>query len=95
MYESEIAQLMIKFLKTVFENTYSTMTMFQEQSERMVMLNLEEINCFSAKDKRVLEEWISNCKKAQEDYKDFMKDYLDSIEDSLAATTTTSRDDSS
>jgi uncharacterized HAD superfamily protein len=83
MYESEVAHMMVQFLKAVFENTYSTMTMFQDQTERILMLTFEEFNSFSSQDKEVLKNWISSCKNAQEEYRNFMEGYLASIENSL------------
>jgi polyhydroxyalkanoate synthesis regulator phasin len=60
---------MIDYQKTSFDNIYSMMVSFQDQTEKMVNTFIEQSNMVPDEGKKALNEWVNTCKKARDEYK--------------------------
>jgi hypothetical protein len=69
MDQKQIAQQMIEFNKTAFDNTFNAMTVLQDQTEKLVFRFLEKAPWFPEDGKKAVNEWIKTYKKGREDFK--------------------------
>jgi hypothetical protein len=76
----------ISFYKTVFENSYNTVSMIQDQSEMLMKTMVEQSPWITADGKKTLTQWTSSYKKGREDFKKIVEDgyqraeeYIDKI----------------
>lgn len=65
----KIAQQVLSFNKTVFDNTYTGMTVMQEYSENMINGYLRQFPWITEENTKPLFDSIDFMKKAREDYK--------------------------
>ena len=93
---NQMAKQMIDFQKSTFENTFNTINVFQEQSERMFDTFLEQQGSMMPEEsKNAIKEWLTMCKKARDDYKKMVDDGFKKVESYLAADTGGSKSESS
>ena len=64
-----IAKQMLDMQRTAFDNTFSTITMLQDQGERILNTFLEQSPLLPNEGKVAFENWIQLCKKARDEYK--------------------------
>jgi len=57
------------FYKSTFENTYNAMAMLQEQSQKMVMMCLDQTPSFPEEGKKAVQGWIKAYNKGSQDFK--------------------------
>jgi polyhydroxyalkanoate synthesis regulator phasin len=69
MYGMNMLKQMIEYQKTSFDNIYSMMVSFQDQTEKMVNTFIEQSNMVPDEGKKALNEWVNTCKKARDEYK--------------------------
>ena len=60
---------MIDFQKTAFDNTFRTMSILQEQTERMMGMVLEQSSWVPADGKSAIQNYVKAYKKGQADFK--------------------------
>lgn len=76
-----IAKQIIDFNKATFDNTFDTITLLQNHSEKMVGLFLEKATFFPPEGKKVIAEWMESYKKGRKDFKVSVDDSFKNVED--------------
>lgn len=72
MNQNQLLKQMLDFNRTTFENTFNTMTMFQEQIERVAHGCLEQAMWLPKAGKAAINEWTKACKTGRESFKSSM-----------------------
>ena len=85
MDQSRIAKQMIEFQKSAFDNTFTAMTMLQDQTERMVHMFLEQATWLPDQGKKALNELVQSCKRGREEFKKTVDESYKKVEDFFAA----------
>ena len=85
MEPKQIAKQMIDFQKSTFDNSFSAMSMVQEQAERMVNMSLTH-TWLPEEGKKAIEDWIGAYKNGCEDFKKTVDDNFKKVEDFFAST---------
>lgn len=70
-------------LKSHFENTMNSVNMFQDQTEKITKLMLEQGQNLQNEGKKFMEQWTDSVKKQQEDYKKMLQGQLHKLDDFL------------
>jgi polyhydroxyalkanoate synthesis regulator phasin len=65
----KMAKQMIDFNKATFDNSFSSMVMLQEQTEKMVSSFVDQAAWLPEEGKKALKEWLATYKKGREEYK--------------------------
>jgi hypothetical protein len=81
MDNQQIAKQMIKFNKTAFDNSFSTMTMVYEQNEKMVETFLSQATWMPAEGKKAIEDWLAAYRKGCEDFRKMVDENYAKVED--------------
>ncbi|MBN2232356.1 MAG: hypothetical protein JW781_05990 [Deltaproteobacteria bacterium] len=69
MEVKQFARQMIEFQQATFNNTFNTIGMVQDQSEKMVNTFMDQNPMLPKQGRDAFNEWLKVCKKAREDYK--------------------------
>lgn len=69
MEPMKLAKQMIDFNKATFDNSFNTMVLLQEQTEKMVNAFLEQSTWLPEEGKKILNEWVAAYKKGREEFK--------------------------
>ena len=69
MEQKQIIKQMIQHNKNVFEATFNSMAMLQDQMENATNMLLEQAAWLPAEGKKVVEEWFKAYKKGRETFK--------------------------
>ena len=69
MEQKQITKQMIQYNKNVFEATFNSMAMLQDQMENATNMFLEQAAWLPAEGKKVVEEWFKAYKKGRETFK--------------------------
>jgi hypothetical protein len=72
MDQNQLLKQMLDFNRTAFENTFNTITMLQEQVERVTNGCLEQATWLPKAGKTVINEWTNACKEGRESFKSSM-----------------------
>jgi len=80
MDPKKMGKQMIDFYKTSFGNSFSAMTMLQEQMERMANLYWGQMVNVPDEVKKGLAEWTKSYKKNCEDFKKVVEDSFKKLE---------------
>jgi hypothetical protein len=80
-YPKDMAKQVIQFYKTTFNNSYSTMTMLQDQAEKLLKTFVEQSPGMNDEGKKVLEQWVGVYKKGRDDFKKAMDEGYAKVED--------------
>jgi hypothetical protein len=83
METTQFAKQALKFQKTVVENNFSTMTMVQDQTEKMVNGYLDQLPWVTAEGKKSLQTSVDMAKKARDDFRKAIDDGFSKIEELL------------
>jgi len=86
MDPKQIAKQMIDFQKAALDNSFSAMSMVQEQAERMVNMSLTQATWLPEEGKKAIEDWIGAYKNGREDFKKTVDDNFKKVEDFFAST---------
>lgn len=81
MDQKETFRQMVNFNKKAFENTFSAMVMFQDQSEIMFTGMLEQATWMPGEGRKALEEWVKTYKKNREDFRKAVDDGFRKLEE--------------
>ncbi len=84
MDQKQIANQMIQFNKTAFDNSFNAMTMVCEQNEKMVGAFLEQATWLPADGKKAISDWMNAYKKGFRDLKKNVDDNYKKVEDFFA-----------
>jgi hypothetical protein len=81
MDPKQVARQMMHFNKIAFDNTFDSMTVLQEQMEKMIGRYLEQSFWLPAEGKGVINEWVKTYKKGRTDFKTAVDDNYRKVED--------------
>ena len=85
MDPKQIANQMIQFNKTAFDNTFNAMTVLQEQTEKMVNMFLEQQSPWMpAEGKKAVTDWLKAYKQGREGFKAAVDDNYRKVEEYFA-----------
>jgi glutamate/tyrosine decarboxylase-like PLP-dependent enzyme len=65
---------MIEFNKTMFENAFKSMTLLQDQAERMGSMVLDQTAWIPSEGKKAAKDWVTMCKSGRENFKKAVDD---------------------
>ncbi|MBF0475080.1 MAG: hypothetical protein HQK59_04460 [Deltaproteobacteria bacterium] len=85
MEPQKMLQQMINFNKYMFDNTFNSITMFQEQMEKMSNMFLDQATGMPEEGKRAVTEWVKSYKTARDDFKKVVEDNFKKMEEFFAA----------
>jgi hypothetical protein len=74
MEPMKLAKQMIDFNKATFDNSFNTMVLLQEQTEKMVNTFLDQATWLPEEGKKILNEWVAAYKKGREEFKKVVND---------------------
>ena len=74
METEKFAKQLIDFQKATFDNTFNTMVMLQDQTERMYETVLDQNTWLPEESRRMLEDWNKAYKKGRTDFKSIVDD---------------------
>lgn len=79
--DSKIAKQAVDFQKATFDNTFSAITMFQDQSEKAFITFLEAgMVPLPEEGKKILKEWTQSFKKGRDEFKKVMDEGFNKVE---------------
>ncbi len=84
MEQGKIAKQMVDFHKASFDNTFSAMSILQEQTERMMGMFIEQSSWVPAEGKTAIQNWVNAYKKGRTDFKTSADDSFAKVEDFFA-----------
>jgi polyhydroxyalkanoate synthesis regulator phasin len=84
MESLKLAKQMIEFNKASFNNAYTAMVTFQEQSERMARTFIDQASWLPEEGKKILDEWLKALKTGREEYKKTVDESFQKVEDYFA-----------
>jgi len=79
---------MIDFQKATFDNTFTAVTMLQDQAERMVNTMLEQTNWLPEESRRAIDEMVGTYKKGRAEFKGVMDENFVKLTDLFEAVPT-------
>ncbi|MBF0509296.1 MAG: hypothetical protein HQK57_10275 [Deltaproteobacteria bacterium] len=85
MEPQKMLQQMINFNKYMFDNTFNSITMFQEQMEKMSNMFLDQATGIPEEGKKAVTEWVKSYKTARDDFKKVVEDNFKKMEEFFAA----------
>ncbi len=92
MMEPRIAKDIIDFQKAAFDNTFTAISMMQDQAERATNMLLEaSMIPVPEEGKRIVNEWITAFKRGRDEFKRAVDESYKKMEDSFAADRTRPR----
>jgi hypothetical protein len=84
MDPKQVARQMMHFNKIAFDNTFDSMTVLQEQTEKMIGRYLEQSFLLPAEGKATINEWLKAYKKGRNDFKATVDDNYKKVENFFA-----------
>jgi len=80
MEPKKIAKEMIDFNKTAFDNSFKSMSLLQDQTEKMVSAFIEQTTFFPEEGKKVVKDWIASYKKGRDEFKNSADESFKKVE---------------
>lgn len=74
-------KLMMSLNKTAFDNTFNTLTLMQDQTERIVNTFIDQATWFPKEGKRVVDEWTNSYKRGRDNYKASLDESFKRVDD--------------
>ena len=84
MDPKQIAKQMMELKKYSLDSTLNVMTLFQEQTEKMINLYLDQATFLPKEGKKILTEWLNAAKTGREFFKKMMDDGFKTAESYVA-----------
>jgi polyhydroxyalkanoate synthesis regulator phasin len=81
METEKFAKQMIDFQKTTFDNTFTAVTMLQDQAERMVNTVIDQATWLPEESRQVIDEMVGAYKKGRTDFKGVMDENFEKMTD--------------
>jgi hypothetical protein len=75
-----IAKQVIDFNKATFDNTFDSITVFQDHLEKVVNIFLQKASLFPSEGKKVIVEWMEAYKKGKKDFKQSVDDSFKTVD---------------
>ena len=88
METEKFAKQLIDFQKATFENTFTAVTMLQDQAERMVNTMIEQATWLPEESRRAIDEMVGTYKKGRADFKGIIDGNFVKLADLLEAVPT-------
>ncbi len=79
MDQKVLLKQMIDFNKTAFDNTFSAMTMVQEQTKKMFATMIDQNPWLPDDGKKAVQDWVDTYKKGCEDFKKMADDNFSKV----------------
>lgn len=76
-----IAKQMTQFNKSAFDNTFGTMMVLQEQTEKMMVAWMEQNPMLPAEGKKSINDWLKAYRRGCIDYKNAVDETYKKVED--------------
>ncbi len=86
MDQKQIAQQMIQFNKTAFDNSFNAMTMVYEQNEKMIGAFLDQATWLPAEGKKAISDWVDAYKKGCTDFKKMVDENYQKVDEFFTGT---------
>lgn len=80
MEPTKMAKQTIEFYKTTFNNTFNALMMLQEQTQRMLKMQLDQTSGIPEEGKKIINEWVKNYKKGCEEFKSAVDESFKRVE---------------
>lgn len=80
MEQNQIIKQMIQFNKNVFETTFNSMAMLQDQMEKTTDMLLGQATWLPAEGKKVVEEWLKAYRKGRENFRNTADESFKKVE---------------
>lgn len=80
MEQNQIAKQMIQFNKAAFDNSFSAMTMVNEQNEKMVETLLSQATWMPEEGKKAISDWVSAYRNGFSSFKKLVDDSYAKVE---------------
>jgi hypothetical protein len=84
MDNSWMAKHLIDFQKTTFNNSYNTMVMLQDHSEKMANTFFDQADWFPEEGRKLMDQWAEAYKKGRDGLKNVVDDNFDKLAEGLA-----------
>jgi len=84
---TQMIKQMVEFQKTTFNNAFSTLTMFQDQADKLVNTFMDQNPAIPQQTKEAFRGWLDMCKKARDDYKKTIDDSFKNLESYVSSST--------
>jgi hypothetical protein len=84
MDPKQIARQIVEFNKTAFDNSYTAISIMQDQMEKLVNIYFEQATWFPAEGKKLIQDWIAACKQGRDQYKRSAEEHFQKVEDFFA-----------
>jgi hypothetical protein len=85
MDPKQIAKQIVDFNKTAFDNTFSAISVMQDQAEKMVNSFIEQSPMFPGEGKKALKDWIEAYKQGRDKFKNAADDNFKKVEQFLSS----------
>lgn len=85
MDPKQVAKQIIDFNKTAFDNTFSAISVMQDQAEKMVNSFIEQSPVFPAEGKKAMKDWIEAYKQGREKFKSAADENFKKVEQFLSS----------
>ena len=95
METEKFAKQMIDFQKATFDNTFTAVTMLQDQAERMVNTMLEQTTWLPEESRRAIDDMVGTYKKGRADFKGVMDENFVKLADLFEAVPTLKKTEAS
>jgi hypothetical protein len=80
-----IAKQLVEFHKSTFDNTFNSLGILQEQTERMVNTFLQQATWLPAEGKDAVKNWVNIYKKGRIDFKEAAEKNYKKVEEYFSA----------
>ncbi|PKN74575.1 MAG: hypothetical protein CVU52_06640 [Deltaproteobacteria bacterium HGW-Deltaproteobacteria-10] len=80
-----IAKQIIDFYKSTFDNNFNSLTILQQQTEKMVQTFMEQATWIPAEGKAAINEWLSVYSKGRIGFKEAADNNFKKVEEIFAA----------
>jgi division protein CdvB (Snf7/Vps24/ESCRT-III family) len=88
METEKFAKQVIDFQKATFDNTFTAVTMLQDQTERMVNTMIEQATWLPEESRRAIDEMVGTYKKGRADFKGVIDENFVKLADLVEAVPT-------
>ncbi len=86
MEQMKMAKQMLDFQKATMNNNFNAIAMLQDQAERTVNMFVEQATWIPEEGKKILNDWMTACKKARDDFKKAMDESFAKVENFFSQT---------
>jgi hypothetical protein len=80
MDQKEMLKQMVTFNQTTFNNTFSALTLLQEQFEQVAKTVLEQANWLPAEGRHAIENYVESFKTGRDNFKKYVDESYQNVE---------------